>query len=408
MRPKSKWLQDPFTPLGSVRRMRQLLACPPLQPNHSWSAWLVDERPGLTSAAGSAVIEPLDAAPEQWPAAQEVVLMVPARMLSWHRVTLPRLPANRWRQALAGLLEDQLLSDPARLHLALAPGSRPGTATWVAACDKTWLEQALQALQVAGRHADRIVPEFEPGEPAWLLLGQPEAGQLVRTGPDGVEVLPLPPSAQQASEAISAFLGSEDVEPPALWAEPAIAELAQHVFKRPAGLLASSQRLQQALASPWNLAQFDLTASAWLRAPSSRPLRWGLLVLLLVQWVGVQAWIWRQSDQNQQDELRTILRSTFPQVTVVIDPLGQMKREVQALQQASATALPGDLGVMLSVLAEVAAVPPKRLEYSAGQLQLPDWPVQAAQARELQSALALRGYELHASGAVWLMRAKTP
>jgi general secretion pathway protein L len=402
--------------------MRQILACPPLQPNHSWSAWLVNGRLGQPGAVGSALIEPLDAAPEQWPAAQEVVLMVPARMISWHRATLPRLTANRWRQALAGLLEDQLLSDPARLHLALAPGSRPGTATWVAACDKTWLEQALQGLQAAGRHADRIVPEFEPGEPVWLLLGQPEAGQLVQTGPDGVEVLPLPPSAEQAREAVAAFLGPGNLVPPVLRAEPAMAELAQHIFKRPADLLPRSQRLQQALASPWNLAQFDLSSgpsnrwpyrlfrrvSAWLRGPSSRPLRWGLLVLLLVHWVGVQAWIWRQSDQNPQEELRAILRSTFPQVTVVIDPLAQMQRQVQALRQASATALPDDLGVMLSVLAEARPVPPKRLEYSAGQLQLPDWSMQAAQARELQSALALRGYELHASGAVWLMRAKTP
>lgn len=365
-------------------------------------------------------MESLDPAPERWPDAQEVVLMVPARMLSWHRTTLPRLPASRWRQALAGLLDDQLLSDPARLHLALAPGSRPGTATWVAACDKAWLEQALQTLQAAGRSAHRIVPEFEPGESACMLIGQPEAGQWVQTSPDGVEVLPLP--AQQARETLAAFLGAAGHQPAVVWAEPAMAELAQQIVSAPISLLPPSQRLRRALASPWNLAQFDLTASAshrwqhrlarsgraWMHDPASRPLRWGLLALLLVQGVGMQAWIWKQSGEDQHKESQAILRSTFPEVTVVIDPVAQMQRQVQALSRASAMVQPDDLGVMLSVLAEVAAVPPKRLEYSAGQLQLPDWPVQAEQIKELQSALALRGYELQASGAVWQMRVKTP
>jgi general secretion pathway protein L len=201
-----------------------------------------------------------------------------------------------------------------------------------------------------------------------------------------------------------------------------MAELAQQILHRPVSLLPPLQRLQQALASSWNLAQFDLkvgasrrwqhrltrSARAWLRDRASRPLRWGLLALLLVNGVGLQAWIWKQSDEDQRKELQAILRSTFPEVTVVIDPVAQMQRQVQALSRASAMVQPDDLGVMLSVLAEVAAVPPKRLEYSAGQLQLPNWPLQVAQAQALQSALAPRGYELQASGAVWHMRVKTP
>jgi hypothetical protein len=58
---------------------------------------------------------------------------------------------------------------------------------------------------------------------------------------------------------------------------------------------------------------------------------------------------------------------------------------------ASGSPQAGDLGVMLSVLAQAGAPPIKRLDYSNGQLALGDWPLPAAQVATLQSALALRG-----------------
>ena len=162
-----------------------------------------------------------------------------------------------------------------------------------------------------------------------------------------------------------------------------------------------TDRWRQRSASAWR---------AWLQAPAWRPLRWGLLALVLVQFVGIQAWSWRQSalSKNQQETLKSILRSTFPQVTVVIDPLAQMQREVKALGQASGIGLPGDLGVMLSALADVGAMSPRRLEYAGGQLQLSPWPLEPSEAAQVQAALALRGYQLEGAGEQWQMRVKSP
>lgn len=399
--------------------MNQILARAPLSPREPWSAWLMGERAGQHGAA----LQSLDGEPAQWPAAQEVVLLVSAGMLSWHRVTLPRLPRHRWPQALAGLLEDQLLAEASSLHLAVAPETAPGLPTWVAVCDKAWLTQAVETLNAAGRSAQRIVPEFEPGAPSWQVLGPAQAAQLVLTGDDGVQVVPLP---EPLGESLSAWTrladGPAPALAPALWAEPAVADAVEQVLGRPAGLLPLAQRLRHALESQWNLAQFDLSASAskrlrqralrgwnhWRQAPAWRPMRWGLAALLLLQLVAVQTWIWRQSAQPQQEEMKAILRSSFPQVTLVIDPLLQMQREVEQLRRASGTASAGDLAVMLSVLAEGNAPPPRRLDYSAGQLQLNDWPLEPARAAQLQSSLALRGYQLQANGAQWLMKVKTP
>ena len=136
----------------------------------------------------------------------EVVAVVPARALSWQRVQLPQgVPLGagqqtpRLRSVLEGLLEDQLLDDPAQLHFALEPGARAGEPVWVAVCDRAWLREALQVLEAAGRRVSRVVPEFAPGPtasggPELFALGTPEEAHLVLCGhgPDqGVAVLPL-------------------------------------------------------------------------------------------------------------------------------------------------------------------------------------------------------------------------
>eukprot|EP01034_Spumella_vulgaris_P029568 gene29568-36638_t len=66
----------------------------------------------------------------------EVVALVPAGALSWHRVTLPaglHKQASRLQAALQGLLEDALLDDPAQLHLALQAQWKNTEQPWVAA-----------------------------------------------------------------------------------------------------------------------------------------------------------------------------------------------------------------------------------------------------------------------------------
>ena len=91
----------------------------------------------------------------------DVVAVVPARALSWHRVTLPKgTGANspRLRAVLEGLLEERLLDDPAALHFALEPGHRPGQPVWVAACNRAWLQASVLALESANRPVARIVP----------------------------------------------------------------------------------------------------------------------------------------------------------------------------------------------------------------------------------------------------------
>ena len=96
--------------------------------------------------------------------ASQITAVIPAARLSWHAVSLPpglqlrsRRHQQRVRAVLDGLLEEKLLDDSSQLHLALDADAEAGQTSWVATCDKAWLQAHLQALEAAG-HAVSIAP----------------------------------------------------------------------------------------------------------------------------------------------------------------------------------------------------------------------------------------------------------
>ena len=207
------------------------------------------------------------------------------------------------------------------------------------------------------------MPEFVPGalHDALHVIGEPDHAQLVDTGAGGVTVWPL-------SAASVALLDWPDDKP--IVAEPAVAALAEQLFKRNVTLQQEAQRRLQALQSPWDLAQFDLVnsnrARLWkrcsaaagqlLRAPRWRAARIALVALLLVNLAGLNAWAWKEQSliQAQRVAIRELLTRTFPEVKVVVDAPLQMARQVATLQQASGALAPRDLESLLGALGAAA------------------------------------------------------
>lgn len=392
---------------------------------------------------------PLSTAPiGQLPPAQEVVAVVPSAMLSWHWVKLPKTPQARWRQALEGVLEERLLADTASLHLAVAPGAAGGSAVWVAACSKPWLQAALQALQTAGQQVTRVVPEHEPlteGQATrWLLAGQPENAQLLRLSEQGVLCLPLgTPSSHSLQAALTALTPTSATETPrdptnsgantgastgaiigaspadlTLHAEPALGALANRALGRPVPLQSAAQTLLAAAQSDWNLAQFDLASTGsqrWLKrlaerlaqalkAPAWRPVRWGLTSLLAAQLLGLNLWAWQENTrlQAKQAAVKNLFTQAFPQVTVVIDAPLQMERESAALAQARGLPAAGDLESLLAAVAQAGGPAPTALKFAPGELSLTGFEPTDAQA--LTAQLKAQGYSAQRDGALWTVR----
>lgn len=352
---------------------------------------------------------------------QEVVAMVPPAALSWHRISLPAgigRSGGRLQAVLVGLLEDRLLQDPAHLHLALPPHWTAGEPTWVAVCDKAWLHAHLQSLDEAGLSVQRIVPELAPAPQGqtWHALGDETTGWLwCCSAEHGVTGGPVATVAQWP-EAWCAHADTVQVE-------PALANWVQARLQGHAELVDPASHWHQALASDWNLAQFELQSrrrtpgwqrlrrvvDAWLRQPQWRPARWGLLALLAAQLVGFNAWAWmtRQQWQTQEAQWTVLLQQSFPKVTVVVDAPLQMAREVARLRQDSGELVPQDFEALLQALGR--ALPPDvagptRLSYQDGTLQWPELVMNAAQQAVFKQALQSQGYRLQRQDKTWRLQ----
>lgn len=358
------------------------------------------------------------------PRADRLVLVVPARALSWHLAKLPPMAAGRQRAALDGLLEDRLLDDPASLALALSPGRLADGAALVAACDKAWLAGALQLFEHAGRRAHRVVPELAPlqagASPIRLRLvvsGTPDAPWLAIVDPSGV----LPVALAQARKLLPAdALDTESVE---LLAEPAVATMAEQALGRPVSVRSPAQALMASSQTDWELAQFDLATSGrgrlarrgaegWrqlVRAPHWRALRWGLALAVLANLIGLSAWAWRLDDtlDARRTQVRQLLTQTFPKIRTVVDAPLQMQRELALLRQSSGALSPRDFEAMLSALGQ--ALPEGThatgLDFSPGQLVMKGMPLTPEQWALVSGKLSGQGYAVLRDGDRLTLRA---
>lgn len=371
------------------------------------------------STVGEQSRAPLALLPQAGKAGGEVVAVVTAGKLSWHQVQLPKGTlgrrffqeggALRVRAVLEGLLEDRLLDDTEQLHFALEPQPKTDAPVWVAVCDRAWLRAALQALEQAGLELSRIVPDFTPDSltDTLYVVGEPDAAHMVFNDRGGVAVWPL-------TAASVALLNWSEGR--AIVAEPAVAALAEQLFKRTVTLQQSAQRRLQAIQSPWDLAQFDMvnsnSARTWkrwsasisslLRAPRWRAARVALLALLLVNLAGLNAWAWKQQAaiNAQRLAIGAVLTSTFPNVRVVVDAPIQMAKEVAALQQASGAPSGRDLESLLSAFVAVApvATAPTAIEFVAGEVRMKGLKLKAEDLPALSFKLKPQGYSATAEG----------
>ena len=350
----------------------------------------------------------------------ETLLLVDAAQLSWHRVQLPKgAAANsaRLRAVLEGLLEDQLLDDPATLHFALAPGAAKDASTWVAVCDKAWLRNGLQAFEAAGITVARIVPELVPdaladasqSAGAGSLYAIDNAGQplLLHASASGVTPWPL-----QAST-VALLQWPQDAP---LRAEPAVAALAEQLFGRSVQLHSRAERALAACQSDWDLAQLDLVnnqrsrslkrlggaARTLLQAPRWRAARWSLLALIAVNLLGlnVRAGAERAALQAQRKAIDTVLTGTFPATQVVVDAPVQMQRAVAALQQNTGALGMRDFETLLGAWAHAAptAPAPSGIDFANGELHLHGVALAGPALAEATQALKAQGYTLIATG----------
>lgn len=356
------------------------------------------------------------------PRATSLVLVAPARALSWHRVRLPPVAASRLRAALDGLLEEQLLDEPAQLALALAPRPSANADSLVAVLDRSWLQATLAFFEQGKRPVSRVVPSFAPdpsapGAPRLHVVGSAHGASLVVVASDDVTCLPL-------ESAAAAFAGRSIPDGAGrVLAEPPVAALAEQLLGRPVEVQAMAQRLLEAARSDWELAQFDLAISGsgrlarrwqqragvlW-RAPNWQAARWGLAGLLLANLVGLNAWAWQleAAVRDKQQRVNALLVQTFPGVRTVVDAPVQMQRELALLRQASGSVAKDDLDAMLAGVGALlpAGAHASAIDYASGELALKGLGLAGPQFNALREGLQAQGLSARQDGERLLVRA---
>lgn len=301
--------------------------------------------------------------PPDWGKDPAVILLLPA---SQTLLLAVQLPAGGRQQALAALpylVEEQLSCDADKVHVAL--GARLGDGRHLAAViDPDWLNPLLAQCANWQLRARMAIPE------ALLLPGSAEAWHIDWQGREGslcgASALPQildsgsaeqPPQSLQwalaeaqqqgrAPEQIHLHLrdGADDIHPQR-WSEALGLALQVHndnPFIQPKLAYHSQLNLLQgafAPASPFSALQPMLKPALVILA---------LMLLLQVSASLAQWWMLKKEATQLRADMEQTFRSTFPEARSVVDPVLQMQRQINSLQQQRGSPEADDFLVLLN------------------------------------------------------------
>ena len=336
----------------------------------SWSWASFDQNQQLTGHGSEFIVEPGDTR-------NSAVLVVPFHRLSWHRVTLPKTPKNKYLAILAGALEEHLLDEPESLHFAFEAGvelHKRGAICWVAVCQLAWLHACLDTVSRAGIQITRIIPEIAPCDTK--CVGHEWQGITWLTLCTTESMISIPVN----SETVSVVRDTWRTECTGGMATHQAASNLERLFPDYTWVPIHNMALCWAasLRSDWDLAQLGVSLSGganrtqkykeWLRSLWTggrwHSARWALASVVVVQLLGIQLLAWKETSAvaTLRQQINDTLRLTFPEIRVVIDAPLQMQREVEKLRTASGTIRPNDLEALLQALGRLELSEPLVLE----------------------------------------------
>ncbi|MFN5099527.1 MAG: type II secretion system protein GspL [Burkholderiaceae bacterium] len=298
----------------------------------------------------------------------QVVLLLAASDVTLLRIAVPPLSAKRLRAALPSLIEEFVIGDTA--ECAIAAGAEADGQRLIAVCDRDWLKNWIDALRQSGARRIHVLPIS-------LCLPSPNShlsAALFQYAHRYELALRL-----SDHEGIGLAVDVDDeIQLPNAVARLIVTLAGNH----PVSL--SVPAAQVALFEKWideeQLSQITLTEqqwSDWIAASAKvsvdlisafegnqraafpwREWRWPIALAAAASLVNIAAinadwWRLRSEGQQLRDEITDIYRRSFPNETVVLDPLAQIKQKIAASRQASGQLNTSDFAVLAAALGEV-------------------------------------------------------
>lgn len=405
---------------------------PPRHPNQMPGDWALGavpfvlyDRHGQRQRAGQA-------APALLPKANRVVGVVAARDVVLLSAVVPPLKGPRLRQALPNIIEELIVQDPARCHVALGAAAA-GTASaaaprTLAVIDRAWMRFLLEALKPNEDAAVALVPLLSclppaaPGDAVVTVLG---AANEDEAGAASVELALQDETSRVGLSAPVAVVAS--TASGFARGRPLVLREAQsgsmHIAV-PAGLLVEATRTEQldyehlaqaALELPLDLCQFEFAADADAGTRTLRrwraPLGWAAATIL-VALVGLNLdWLMLAHERDRLDaRASALLMEAFPRTTTIVDAPLQMSRQLEALRAAAGAPTPSDFVVLCDRLARsLGPLPPTAiatLDYADRVLSLTFTPGTTPDPGFTQR-LAANNLAAEESGGKWQIRSRT-
>lgn len=311
--------------------------------------------------------------------ARQVSLLLAASDVSLMSVKVPPMSAAKLKLALPNLLEDQLLGDPAELILLSNPVQN-GMCT-IAAVDKSWMESLHEEMQILGpkkltAYALSMSMRAEPDatfvivdldehviELAVHCANQNGVGLTLERGAQAN----LQDVASQIIQTISVFatdarlrlaVSAEYLAAFQQAAQPAetLADtqngVAEYHFQaldwnaRIAGLSPSAIDLMSSVSHA-NQTSFDWTRWRWPLGLAAAAVLVNLAALNF-QWLSMQ-----REARALSDSLTQSYRASFPNESVILDPLAQMQQKINLGRKIAGLSTPDDFLVLAAQFGQV-------------------------------------------------------
>lgn len=351
---------------------------------------------------------------------RKVVVMLAASDVTLLQVKVPPLSSARLRAALPGLVEEQVLGDPADLVLMPAPVPAPDGTRTVAVVQRSWLEPIVKLLLAQGAHGVSALPAqlclpLEPGTVSGAIRGGEitlRMGQFQGLGLDMTGAEPL--VALQTARSLAGEAPLTLYIPPSQLGEyQAIAAEAG-----PGVSLAADNWTNWVDGS--HTTSLDLVpglGSAGARAADWKRWRWPIALALLAFVVNVAGlnveWLrMKREAEALQQSMITTFRAAYPNETVILDPAAQMRKNIATAKAAQGEVSANEFVYLAAAFGEAmrgagreAAIGSLEFRESALNVRLKPEANDPALANQVKSALAARGLSLTETAAgVWQIR----
>jgi len=274
-----------------------------------------------------------------------LTVIIPDRLASLHKVTLPMLSDKKARAAIPYALEDAAAQEVADLHFAFDPAFYDTGQYLVLSCEKQWLQALIALLHNHGIEPKHITT-------AWFALANNqcvihEQALLCRTetinGAFPSNAWPMIKSQFTFSESLSILQFIQDVEIPEEW-QKVVTTSSQDweswVSERLAGT--NFITFNQGTFAPQQ-AQATLRRSAWLLGTS--------FVIWLLIWLTTNLLTLHHANkaiEQIDEEIAVIYRQFFPGANQIISPKFRIRQKLKSLAT-------GDRSGLLYLLDQLAA-----------------------------------------------------